>query len=175
MWSKDFKCFPHRKKMVQSSAQTLVSIEFWLRSCPRLGVVRLGVARLEVWNNKIDLLTSMMNYPIVISLWLTKLGLAALLRLVRLGGLCSGRSLELLISFTGVLLSVEFERSILFRQHTKTTVHISYSWKYYVPLDPSFDIWKMDPTLSMFWHVKCFNNRNIFKYVIDNIISIILI
>ena len=34
---------------------------------------------------------------------------------------------------------------------------------------------KVDPTLFMFWHIKNYNNRNIFTYVVDNMIKIILI
>ena len=40
--------------------------------------------------------------------------------------------------------------------------------------DPSFDVWKVDPTFSMFWHTKYFYNRMIFEYGIDKIVSIIL-
>ena len=32
----------------------------------------------------------------------------------------------------------------------------------------------MDPTLFMFWHIKSYYNRNIFTYVVDKIIIIIL-
>ena len=43
-----------------------------------------------------------------------------------------------------------------FYETTSISVWLTVFQLFNVEIDPNFKCWKVEPTLSMFWHIKCF-------------------